>query len=203
MNIFDILRQHAMRLPQQAATRSSRHRLTTWRKLWSRVERATARLQGEWLVEPGDVVIYAGRGHPDALVLWLSLARLSARMLPLESEALRAQASHFALQSGAALVLHDDELQLPALGDDISVQPLSAIISRPCDYRPEACPEQVKSVSLLVAQGADLQAFSIADLLDAPARVWSGSATEPLFEPARLQGQILPALVRGLTLELD
>src|SRR6476620_2602016 len=96
MNIFDILREHARRIPDQVATVSPRHRLTTWRKLWSRIERATARMPGEWLVGAGDTVIYAGHGHADALVLWLSLARLSARMLPLESPALVAQAAQYA-----------------------------------------------------------------------------------------------------------
>jgi acyl-CoA synthetase (AMP-forming)/AMP-acid ligase II len=201
MNIFDILRQHARRQPDQVATVSPRHRLTTYRKLWSRIERCTARLQGEWLIGAGDVVIYAGHSHADALVLWLSLARLSARLLPLESEERIAQAGRLAAQSGAVLVLHDDALALPELGQDLAVQMLSAIIARPCDYHPEACPEQVRQPSLLVLEAEDLQAYSIADLLDAPARAWSVS--DPLFDPARLQGQILPALVQGLPLKLD
>lgn len=201
MNIFDILRQHARRQPDQIATVSPRHRLTTYRKLWSRIERCTARLQGEWMTGEGDVVIYAGHSHADALILWLSLARLSARLLPLESTEEIAQAAQLAAQSGALLVLHDDELALSGLDQDISVQVLSAIIARPCDYHPEACPERADIPSLLSVEGSDLQAWSIVDLLQTPMRTWSGS--DPLFNPARLQGQILPALMQGLSLELD
>jgi acyl-CoA synthetase (AMP-forming)/AMP-acid ligase II len=201
MNIFDILRQHAQRQPGQVATVSPRHRLTTYRKLWSRIERATARLQGEWLIGAGDVVIYAGHGHADALVLWLSLARLSAQLLPLEGAAQVTQAGHYAAQSGAVLLLHDDELALPPLGQELAVQTLSAIIARPCDYHPQDCPEQVRRPSLLAVEGEGLQAYGIADLLEAPAAEWSVEDT--LFDPARLQGQILPALFQGLPLELD
>ena len=57
----------------------------TYRRLWSRTERASARLQGEWGVQAGDTVAYIGGGHPDAIVLYFSLLRIGASVLPLEA----------------------------------------------------------------------------------------------------------------------
>ena len=36
------------------------NRVITYRRFWSRIERACARLQGEWGVRQGDVVAYVG-----------------------------------------------------------------------------------------------------------------------------------------------
>ena len=53
-------------------------RVITYRRLWSRIERASARLQCEWGVAPGDTVAYVGTGHPDAIVLYAALLRIGA-----------------------------------------------------------------------------------------------------------------------------
>ncbi|MDO9217821.1 MAG: AMP-binding protein, partial [Lacisediminimonas sp.] len=134
MNFFDILRSHALRLPDSIATASSRHRRTTYRQLWSRIERGSARLQGEWLVEPGDIVIYAGHAHPDALVLWLSLARLGAALLPLESAALLLHAGALASRHEVRLLLHDDDLPAPLPDEFCACARLSALIARRCEH---------------------------------------------------------------------
>jgi len=57
----------------------------TYRRLWSRIERGSARLFGEWGVRAGDRVAYIGRGHPDAIVLYFSLLRIGATLLPIEA----------------------------------------------------------------------------------------------------------------------
>ena len=57
----------------------------TYRRLWSRIERGSARLYGEWGVRRGDRVAYIGRGHPDAIVLYFALLRIGAALLPLEA----------------------------------------------------------------------------------------------------------------------
>ena len=57
-------REHGDRLCHWLPERS-----ITYRRLWSRIERASARLQGEWHVQSGQTVAYIGRSHPDIVVL--------------------------------------------------------------------------------------------------------------------------------------
>ncbi len=79
----------------------------TYRRLWSRIERGSARLQGEWGVRPGDLVAYVGSGHPDAIVLYFALLRIGASLLPLEAMP-PADASAAIAACGAMLAVHDD-----------------------------------------------------------------------------------------------
>lgn len=205
MNFFDLLRAHARERGQAVATSSPRHRLTSYRKLWSRIERGSARLQGEWLVEAGDVVAYAGHGHADALVLWLSLARLGAALLPLETPALLGAAGNLAERHGARLLLFDDELAAPEVQDDCACHFLSALIERPCHHEVRDCPEDPAAVSLLLlpADGAgEAQPCNIGALLHAAPPVEAWPAGHALFTAARLQAQVLPALAQGLPLAL-
>ena len=44
-------------------------RLITYRRFWSRIERASARLQGEWGVKQGQTIAYVGASHPDIVVV--------------------------------------------------------------------------------------------------------------------------------------
>src|SRR3569832_523659 len=83
MNLFTQLRHHAQVRPEAVAI-YSQERVTTYRKLWSRIERATARLQGEWRIHAGDRVADLGKGHPAAIVLYASLARSGALLVPLK-----------------------------------------------------------------------------------------------------------------------
>lgn len=79
----------------------------TYRRLWSRIERGSARLRGEWHVQPGDLVAYVGNGHPDAIVLYFSLLRIGGSLLPLE--AMPAADVNKALAAmKPVLVVHDD-----------------------------------------------------------------------------------------------
>ena len=79
----------------------------TYRRLWSRTERASARLQGEWGVQAGDVVAYVGNGHPDAIVLYFALLRIGASLLPLEAVAADVARAAFP-QHCARLAVQDD-----------------------------------------------------------------------------------------------
>src|SRR4051812_25241185 len=123
MDLFTQLRQHAQNQPATVAS-ASRHRLATYRKLWSRIERATARLQAEWQVKRGDRVAYCGQAHPDSLVLYIALARSGACLVPLEQAALQAQAGLIARHLGIRLILHDDEASPPSELAGALVKPL-------------------------------------------------------------------------------
>lgn len=101
--------EHAERLAHVLPDRD-----ITYRRLWSRIERGSARLQGEWGVRPGDTVAYVGRGHPDALVLYFSLLRIGAALLPLEAmpaaDVARAMAS-----MDVRLAVHDEGMRVDAV----------------------------------------------------------------------------------------
>jgi non-ribosomal peptide synthetase component E (peptide arylation enzyme) len=83
-DLLALLRDHADKHGDQLA-HVLPDRDITYRRLWSRIERGSARLFGEWGVREGDLVAYVGRGHPDAIVLYFALLRLGAMLLPLES----------------------------------------------------------------------------------------------------------------------
>jgi non-ribosomal peptide synthetase component F len=153
-SLFQALARHA-RLQPDAIACASRFRLASYRKLWSRVERATARLQGEWRIRPGDIVAYQGHGHPDAIVLFVALARCGAVLLPLEHPASRAAFAGLAERPGLALALFDDELDP---GPDASriapaAFPLSTLIGQPCPYRATVAPPDTAACSLLRLAG--------------------------------------------------
>ena len=82
----------------------------TYRRLWSRIERGSARLHGEWGVQRGDLVAYVGNGHPDAIVLYFSLLRIGASLLPLEAMT-AADVNKTLAAMKPALVVHDDDVQ--------------------------------------------------------------------------------------------
>lgn len=82
----------------------------TYRRLWSRVERGSARLHGEWCVQAGDLVAYVGSGHPDAIVLYFSLLRIGALLLPLEAMP-AAEVNQALAAMKPMLVVHDDDVQ--------------------------------------------------------------------------------------------
>ena len=81
----------------------------SYRRLWSRIERGSARLQGEWGVQAGDLVAYVGRGHPDAIVLYFALLRIGASLLPLEAMTFSDVNKSLAAMK-PVLVIHDDDV---------------------------------------------------------------------------------------------
>ncbi|HEV7856169.1 MAG TPA: AMP-binding protein [Herminiimonas sp.] len=135
MNLFAILRQHAADHPDAIAWQSAR-RIFTYRRFWSRIERATARLKGEWHVKPGDTVAYFGCGHPDALILYLAVARCGARLLPLEHVPLQDNVHVLLQQIPTVVLLHDDEIVFDAPPPAPVVAKLSALIATRCHYYP-------------------------------------------------------------------
>lgn len=194
-DLFQALARHAREQPHAIAC-ASRFRHASYRKLWSRVERATARLQGEWHVQQGDVVAYCGHGHPDALVLYAALARCAAMLLPLEHEAVRAALP--ALAARLKLVVFDDELAPPRV--ELAVHPLSSLIGERCPYQATVLTPDLSACSLLrMAGDGSPQPFNLLQLAAVPA---SGghNVHGALFDPDVFGPVVLPTLLAGATL---
>lgn len=204
MNLFTKLRQHALVQPDAVAA-SSRHRVVTYRKLWSRVERATARLKGEWHVQPGDTVVYWGQGHPDALVLYLAVARCGARLLPLEQQALQRDSAAILREWPAAVLLHDDDVVLapPALSSIIAA--LSTLIATrsPHSAAAEEDPQQPSLICMgSLADGSVRSRQTSIDQLAAQSSPSNRSTgvTDTLFDLDILTSLVLPTLAAGGTI---
>lgn len=166
-------------------------RVITYRRLWSRIERASARLQGEWGVRRGDIVAYVGNGHPDALILYFALLRLSASLLPLEL--LTADVVNAELRARkVSLVVHDDGLAF----DEIRARPLQHLLEDWCHFNADCVDEPPTSAHLLLrSDQGELQLFSIDHLLSAMApELTSVYVGEQIFLLPVLTNVILPAL---------
>jgi len=197
IGLFQALERHAREQPLSIAC-ASRFRLASYRKLWSRIERATARLQGEWTVGAGDIVAYCGDGHPDALVLYAALARCGAMLLPLEHAAARDALPRLAGNVALKLALYDDELSPPHVTQP--AYPLSMLIGTPCAYQATVRIPGPDAVSLLrLMDDGSLHRLSLRQLAAVPASaqrdVHGGLFDADVFGPV-----VLPALCAGDTL---
>lgn len=195
--LFQALERHARERPHAIAC-ASRFRLASYRKLYSRIERATARLQGEWKIGAGDVVAYCGDGHPDALVLYAALVRCGALLLPLEHAAARASLPEVVGTVGLAMALFDDDLRAPRMARP--VHPLSALIGEPCPWQADVAMPDPDACSLLrLQESGALQRLSLRQLgaePDSGRRDVDGA----LFGPGVFGSVVLPALYAGDTL---
>lgn len=201
MDFFELLREHARTRTETIAVLSPR-RSMTYRKLWSRIERATARLQQEWRVGTGDIVAYSGHSHPDALVLYFSLARSGARLLPLSPAISPADLRFFAKEFRLSLMLEDDSLSFAREVPSLSVKPLSALIATRCPQEPAKVLEDPRHPALLQCRGAgeaSLEAFSLTQLWEARSRSAQAQVAQvgDLLEPAVLSNTVLPMLQSG------
>lgn len=209
MNLFTILRQHVATQPNAIASRSSR-RTVTYRKFWSRIERATARLKSEWHVKAGDTVVYWGQGHQDALMLYIAVARCGAKLLPLEHAPLHQDSIAILKNIPAVLLLHDDEtiFEVPPAGPVIAN--LSSLIATRCQHNPPVNEDitQTSLISLVTLEDTSAQTDeqSLAQLLDdASPQLESNSArefriAEALFDVDIFAPQVLRILVGGGTI---
>jgi acyl-CoA synthetase (AMP-forming)/AMP-acid ligase II len=192
-NFTDMLAllQHQAQAHSDAVAYVLPNRVITYRRFWSRIERACARLQGEWGVRQGDVVAYVGSGHPDALILYFALLRLDASLLPLE--ALATEVVHTALISQpVSLLLHDEGMTY----DTAKAQPLQRLLEDWCHYEP-LCVEEVSSNArlLLRTDNDELQSLTIDNLLSAMAsQARSLYVGEQIFSLDILTSVIFPAL---------
>lgn len=178
MNLFTQLRHHAQVRPEAVAIHS-RERVTTYRKLWSRIERATARLQGEWGVAPEERVAYFGCGHPDAVVLYAALARSGALLMPVRPSMPREAAASALRKADVRLVVHDDELSIEGWFPAVRTKPLSELIATPCPCEPARIVEQSGRPDLIAISLAADGGVGIA-----PRAVDYSAAHSPAAEPA-------------------
>jgi hypothetical protein len=196
-SLFDLLAQYARSQPAAIAC-ASRYRMASYRKIWSRIERATARLQGEWQVTSGDVVAYCGQGHPDALVLYLALLRCGARLWPLEHPDGPVVLADHAAGLPLKIVLFDDDGPQPR--KQAMALPLSTLIGSHCSHEARAVPFDPAAPSLL-AIDADGK-FTHLSLLQLQAATPSGlhEVHHRLFDQDVLAPVVLPTLAAGKTL---
>jgi len=219
LDLFALLRQQAVRHPLDTATDSTR-RAISFRRLWSRIERATARLQGEWHVAPGDHVVYWGNAHPDALILYVAVARCGACLVPLERSDLRRHAHAIWDRYQPKAVVHDEGVHIDATLMTPVVASLPSMLSVRCHHdedveENDALPSLIDldlENDQLVARIFSLHHF--AAFIDQPITdaVLPLSADHPheqsrmtlqvrdeLFDPHLLSSKIFPALLRGET----
>ncbi len=172
-------------------------RVITYRRFWARIERASARLQGEWGIDEGDTVAYIGQGHPDALVLYFALLRIGASLLPLEypmPEYAQVVADNVTMRQ-PALVLYDRVR--PAI--DLPSSPLHALLALWCTHDPHPLFDDVRSPKLWLPGSAGWGEFSLDELTvamdDRPSADLVGLS---IFTQASLCRIVLPSLRLGL-----
>lgn len=209
MNLFTILRQHVATQPNAIASRSSR-RVVTYRKFWSRIERATARLKSEWHVKEGDTVVYWGQGHQDALMFYIAVARCGAKLLPLEHAPLHQESLAMLKHIPAVLLLHDDEtiFEVPPAAPVIAN--LSSLIATRCHHTPNVIEDiaQPSLISLVAPESGGLlvEEQSLQQLMESAAAHLQSNAeqefriAEALFDADIFAPQVLPVLVSGGTI---
>jgi hypothetical protein len=111
---------------------SCRQRITTYRKLASRIERATARLQAEWGIERGSVVAYCGNGHQDAIVLYLALLQCGASLLV--TPAGERETGGLLREYGVRVALNESGEEVVGAPAGLRIEPLHAIIASRCPH---------------------------------------------------------------------
>lgn len=210
-NLFFLLRRQAARHTHAIATRSSR-RAISYRRIWSRIERATARLQCEWQVQPGDVIAYWGNAHADALILYFAVARCGARLLPMERAEVRAQAHEIGRLYSPRIVIHDEGMPLPVdLSADV-VATLPELLAIRCSQQAQAVEDSslVSLIDLQVESGSLVQhGYTLAELgrdlahAEDEMEHVTVKVGHVLFDVPFFMNQVLPALTRAHTLSFS
>lgn len=173
-------------------------RVITYRRFWSRIERASARLQGEWGVAVGDMVIYWGLGHPDAIILYCALLRLGAKLMPCEDRDSE-YVQHMVKQTNSHLVVHDDALTFTSS----SAHSLSSLLADWCHFDPTVIQDESSRPALYLTDliNVDGAAVSVSELMLNIAQLQPSEALEavvvdgPIFRKEKLTQHILPALI--------
>ena len=163
----------------------------TYRRLWSRIERGSARLHGEWGVKAGDLVAYVGHGHPDAIVLYFSLLRIGASLLPLEAMPISEVDKALSVMP-PALVVHDEH----AYSGARTARPLEELLAVWSHHEPQIAADDATQRALwLPDSGGRWQATSLFELCAAmPAVPRSSFVADRIFTADLLVHVVLPSL---------
>lgn len=166
-------------------------RSITYRRLWSRIERASARLQGEWHVQSGQTIAYVGRSHPDVVVLYAALMRIGASFMPLEDIPIQSAFS-FMQQADISLVVADEDLAF----NDKPTQRLPQLLADWCHFDPAVIEENPAVRSLLLASASGgIDYLSMNELcVNLPVQASSHWLTGPVFTRESLIHIVLPSL---------
>lgn len=191
-------------LEKQAAAHTDRlaHQLPdrdiTYRRLWSRIERGSARLQGEWGVRSGDTVAYVGSGHPDAIVLYCALLRIGASLLPLESVPPVVAARLFE-RMNVSLAVHDDGVVVQG----VPARRLDDLLAIWCHYDPTLAADEPERRALWLPLGDDQwRSTSIAELCAGlPAVPRSTCVNDRIFTEDMLRHVVLPSLAGAVRMQ--
>ncbi len=181
-------------------------RVITYRRFWSRIERASARLQGEWHVKADDIVIYWGLGHPDAIVLYCALLRLGAKLMPCEG-CDREYVQHMVEQTQSDLVIHDEALTFTSS----PAHSLASLLADWCHFDPIVIQDESSKPSLFLPDlsGVNSEAVSVSELMQNLSTLKQSEAAEavvvdgPIFQKEKLTQLILPALVTRRRLQFS
>lgn len=199
MHTLSILLEYAHAHPKAVAMQCAQ-RITSYRKLTSRIERATARLQGEWHVRPGDLVAYCGAGHQDALVLYFALLRCSADLLvvPANTPDIAPTLSRY----DATLLLNDKGEPVAGATSGLRIFPLHTIIETRCDHQVPSTVRHVANRLLRVAPDSDVATIEIqsSDALFARVKPKGGTVqvdASRIFDDAVFAPVVLSCLAGG------
>ena len=166
-------------------------RVINYRRFWSRVERASARLQGEWGVQSGQTIAYVGHSHPDILVLYAALIRIGASFMPLEDKSANSRL-HWMDQSDISLVIVDEVTEVK----NKPTQRLPLLLADWCHFQPEIIEEDPSQPRLLLPVAAHgIDRLSLNELcVKLPTRAATNWLSGPIFTIETLTNSVLPAL---------
>ena len=196
-DLLALLRDHAYKHGDQLA-HVLPDRDITYRRLWSRIERGSARLFGEWGVREGDLVAYVGRGHPDAIVLYFALLRLGAMLLPLESVS-TLQTQQMLAERQPKLLIQDHEGSMTglAMGSTTgTTYALEALLANWSHHDPLLIDDPMSRPSLFVQDSAHDWQLTSLDQLGAslPATPRTSFIDQHIFTTDLLRNIVLPSL---------
>jgi acyl-CoA synthetase (AMP-forming)/AMP-acid ligase II len=166
-------------------------RLITYRRFWSRIERASARLQGEWGVKQGQTIVYVGASHPDIFVLYAALLRIGAAFMPLEGMSM-SSALPFMQQAEISLVIVDEDVTIA----ERTAHYLPQLLADWCHFEPEVNEENPLAKSLLLPSASGVIGhLSLSELcVKLSHRASSQWVTGSRFDIESLTSIILPSL---------
>jgi acyl-CoA synthetase (AMP-forming)/AMP-acid ligase II len=178
-------------------------RVITYRRFWSRIERASARLQGEWGVVAGDTVIYWGLGHPDAIILYCALLRLGAKLMPCEG-CEREYVQNMVEQTKSHLVVHDEAFTYTTS----PAHSLASLLADWCYFDPTVIQDESSKPTFFLPDLND-EAVSVSELMQNLSTLKQSEAAEavvvdgPIFQKEKLTKIILPALIARRRLQFS